>query len=62
MTFLRSHEWVSDKAEAYGTNGILTRVHCKNCGLQRIAVVTEIRESAKRAEEYRRKLVENAEK
>lgn len=58
FAFLKSHKWTVDKAEAYATNGILNKIHCENCGIERTAVVTEIRESEMRARVFRRKLAE----
>ncbi len=50
---LESHVWEVDKSETYGNDGILLRVHCKNCGLRRISIISDIQESTKRAREYR---------
>jgi hypothetical protein len=51
---LRTHTWQVEKAEHYGTDGFLTKIVCIKCGLQRIAIVSNIEESAKRASENRR--------
>lgn len=61
LTFAKTHEWVVDGAEEYGRNGILSRIHCKNCGLERMAIISEIAESEERAREYRRKCTEGKE-
>lgn len=58
LSYLTSHEWIVDKAEEYGSDGILKRAHCKNCGIERTVIVSEIKESEARARDYRRKLVE----
>jgi hypothetical protein len=46
---LRSHLWEVEKAERYGEDGFLTRIECVRCGLKRIAIVSNIEESARRA-------------
>ncbi len=55
---LGSHEWVADRIEPQGSgqDAILLKVHCRNCGLERISIISDILESAKKAEEYRASL------
>lgn len=50
---LETHAWEVDKSEAYGNDGILLRIHCKNCGLKTISIISDIPESAKKARESR---------
>jgi hypothetical protein len=55
---LGSHEWIADRIEPQGSeqDAILLKVHCKNCGLERISIISDIQDSAKKAEEYRASL------
>ena len=50
---LETHAWEVDKSEAHGDDGILLRIHCANCGLKRISIISDIQESAKKARESR---------
>jgi len=44
-----------DRSEPHGRDGILTRIHCINCGLERVSILADIEESAKRASDFRLK-------
>jgi hypothetical protein len=45
---LDSHAWEVRKSETYGDDGILLFVQCKNCGLKRISIISDIKDSAKK--------------
>jgi hypothetical protein len=51
---LQSHKWQVVKAEAYGTDGFLTKIVCTACGLERTAIVSNVEDSAKRAFDNRK--------
>jgi hypothetical protein len=51
----RTHNWVFDKAERFGEDGLLTTIHCDICGLQRRAIHSNLKESAKIATQNREK-------
>ena len=57
---LGSHSWLVDKTERYGEDGFLTKIHCINCGLERLFITANIQESAKKAREIRRKTRERS--
>ena len=44
-----THNWVFDNVEPFGNDGIITSIHCENCGLERKAIHSNITESAMRA-------------
>lgn len=48
---LQSHQWIIDRSEEYGSDNILVKLHCSLCGLSRMMIISDIMESAKRAEE-----------
>jgi hypothetical protein len=52
---LQSHSWQVVKAEFYTTDTFLTRVTCTNCGLERVAILSNIKESADKVAKERRK-------
>jgi hypothetical protein len=52
---LESHSWEVNRCESYGRDGILLSVHCVNCGLKKLSIISDIEESAKRAVEYRKR-------
>lgn len=53
---LRTHTWKVEKAERYGEDGFLTRIECVRCGLRRVAIVSNIEDSAKKATELRQNM------
>lgn len=59
LTFVRSHEWIVDRAEEFGKDGILNKIHCRHCGLERMAILSQIKESETRASDYRRKVAQH---
>jgi hypothetical protein len=56
LQVLQSHDWEVDKTETHGQDGILSKIHCANCGLERIFIVSNIEDSTKRAKEFRQRL------
>jgi hypothetical protein len=42
---MASHEWVVDKNESYGIDGILTRNHCSRCGMGRLMILYNLENS-----------------
>ncbi len=44
----RTHNWVLDDVGPFGTDGIITSIHCENCGLERKAIHSNIEESRKK--------------
>ena len=59
LQVLGSHDWEVDRTEPSGQDGILSKIHCANCGLDRIFIVSNIEQSAKRASEYRERKVKD---
>jgi hypothetical protein len=57
LQVLQSHDWEVDRTEPSGQDAFLVKIHCANCGLERIFIVSNIEESAKRAAEYRESMV-----
>ena len=53
---LRTHTWKVEKAERYGEDGFLTRIECVRCGLRRVAIVSNVEDSAKKARELRQEM------
>jgi hypothetical protein len=51
---LQSHRWQIRKREPFGEDGFLTMIFCVNCGLERTAIISNIKESAKAAAEHRK--------
>jgi hypothetical protein len=56
LAMFNSHDWEIEKVEPQGDMNIIFQIHCKNCGLNRISIISDILDSAKRANEYRQGL------
>jgi hypothetical protein len=56
LKILDTHEWTVSSSVPQGEDGILIKIYCKNCGLQRISIISDIKDSAERARVYREKL------
>ena len=55
LEMFNSHDWEIVHTEVQSVNQIMSRVRCSICGLQRIFIVSDIEDSAKRASQYREK-------
>jgi hypothetical protein len=44
-----SHNWTLDKVERFGLDAILTSIHCRNCGLQKKSIHSNLEESASKS-------------
>jgi hypothetical protein len=49
LACLDSHNWKLERKEKFGEDGILFRARCNNCGLQRISIIDNLKESAGKA-------------
>ncbi len=56
LKMFSSHNWVLDRSEAYGKDGILAQMHCSVCGLGRMMILYDIKESADRVRQNLQKL------
>jgi hypothetical protein len=50
-----SHNWLVDRSEIQGGDNIILQVHCNECGLREISIISDIQDSAKVAAENRQK-------
>lgn len=44
---IESHAWKVDHAERFGNDAFLSKIHCVNCGLERMSIFSAVTEGAK---------------
>jgi hypothetical protein len=55
---MNSHDWEVDKVEPSGSDGFLVRIHCSRCELTRVFILSDIADSALRAQKFRTQMKE----
>jgi hypothetical protein len=43
-----THQWILESVGTYAGDGILTKMHCSDCGLRRIMILYDIKRTVER--------------